>query len=122
MSSVFMKPSASILSMMAVLFFVTSSALGDASDVFMTNGIAKHHTGDLEGALTDFDKAIELAPSDGFIYMMRGAIKKEKGDLDGALRDLNKAIELDPKLGEPYYSRGVIKRTKGDLDGSNADF
>jgi tetratricopeptide (TPR) repeat protein len=84
--------------------------------------IALAHKGDLDGALTDLTKAIELEPNDGYDYMIRGLFKKEKGDLDGAMADYNKAIELEPDFSGAYNNRGVLKKNKSDLDGALADY
>src|ERR1017187_7619496 len=88
--------------LLAVLFLVAASAFGSSADDYVTNGIALAHKGDLDGALTDLTKAIELEPNDGYDYMIRGLFKKDKDDLDGAMADYNKAIELEPDFFGAY--------------------
>lgn len=51
---------------------------------------------DLDGALDDFTKAIELKPEYAEAYYFRGLAKQAKGDVDGAVADFAKAIELKP--------------------------
>ena len=56
----------------------------------------KRVKGDLDGALTDLNRAIELNPNLAQIYTIRGKVKEAKGDLIGAAADFNKAVELKP--------------------------
>ena len=84
-------------------------------------GIAKRKKGDLDGAIADFTKAIELKPNYAEAYANRGNAKQAKGDLDGAIADSTNAIELKPDDAEAYTNRGNAKRAKGDLDGAIAD-
>ena len=92
-----------------------------AEDYF-ERGNAKLHKGDLDGALADYDKAIELNPDYVVAYNNRGFTKSKKGDLDGALADCDKAIELNPDYAVAYNNRGIAKWHKGDLVGALADY
>ena len=51
---------------------------------------------DWSGAITHFNRAIELNPNYVEAYGNRGAAKNANKDLDGALVDFDKAIELKP--------------------------
>jgi len=57
-------------------------------------GLAKQKKGDLNGAMVDYNQAIELNPQYGLAYRNRGNAKRKKGDLDGAIADFNRAIKL----------------------------
>ena len=85
-------------------------------------GIAKGVQGDVDGAIADFTRAIELNPKYSTAYTNRGLAKKNKGDLDGAIADCNRAIELDPKDAGPYSNRGIARQAQGDLNGAIADY
>ena len=63
---------------------------------------------DINGALLDFSKAIDLYPSFAMAYNNRGAIKLYLKDYDGALKDLNKSIILNPKDDWAYYNRALV--------------
>jgi len=107
---------------------------------FLKRATAKEKDGDLDGAIEDFTRAIELDPENVGCYIRRGATKEAKGDSDGALGDYHRAMELDTEWGGPYYSRcgkfgegdlpsamayycrGVFKRRNKDLDGAINDF
>ena len=86
------------------------------------SGVEKLNKRDYDGAIADFNSALELDPKYALAYNYRGDAKQNKGDLDGAIADYNRAIELDPKNGVTYLGRGYAKRTKGDHDGAIADY
>jgi len=70
-----MKPSMRIPSLLAALFFIASSALGDDATNYNKSGEVKFIKGDLNGALADCNKAIELKSDyrgfrDGFKLMV----------------------------------------------------
>jgi tetratricopeptide (TPR) repeat protein len=76
----------------------------------------------LDQALADYSKAIELDPKFGAAYSSRGRVYHEKGDLDEALADYCKAIELDPNFEATFVVRGGVYHEKGDLDEALADY
>jgi tetratricopeptide (TPR) repeat protein len=86
------------------------------------SGLKKQHEGDLDGAIADYTRAIELNPNYPEAYNNRGNIKGAKEDHDGAIADLSRAIELDPKHTISYNNRGVQRLEKHDLEGAIADF
>jgi tetratricopeptide (TPR) repeat protein len=78
--------------------------------------------GDMDGAIADFNRAIEIYPKDAAPFYNRGIARQSKGDLDGAMADFDRTIELDPQNAPAYYNRGNIKKAKGDADGAQADY
>jgi Flp pilus assembly protein TadD len=56
----------------------------------------------LDGAIADYNHAIELDPKSGLAYNNRGVVKKIKGDLNGAIADHNQALELEPKHADDF--------------------
>ncbi len=91
------------------------------SAAFFNSGATKRAQGDLEGAIADFTKTIELRPDFMAAYVNRGIAKQAKRDLDGAIADFTKAIELQPDNVAAHVCRGSAKHAKGDLDGAIAD-
>ncbi len=92
------------------------------ASAYVQRGVLERSKGDLEGALADFNKAIENRPDFTEIYVVRGTIKNDKGDLDGAVADYNKAIEMNPKLAIAYCARGLLNYNSHKFTDALADF
>lgn len=93
-----------------------------SSDVYFLRGEAKRENSDLDGAIADFTKTIEIDPQAAWAYCNRGLAKRDKGDLDGAIGDWDKTIEIDPQGALGYIFRGDAKRKKGEFDSAVADY
>src|SRR4029077_562879 len=76
-------------------------------------GLAREAKGDHDGAIADYNRAIDFNPKYAGAYNNLGVAKQAKGDLDGAIADFNRAIELDPKLAISYHNRGLAQKAKG---------
>jgi Flp pilus assembly protein TadD len=75
----------------------------------------------LDKAITDFTKAIQLAPDDASLYLWRGVAFRAKGQLDEAIADLTEAIRLSPKGPRAYVERSRAFKQKGQIDEAEAD-
>jgi len=89
---------------------------------YADRGIAKLQKSDWDGAIADFNRALQFDPKLAQAYDNRGLAKTEKCDLDGAIADFNHALQFNPKNGRAYNNRGNAKAHKGDFDGAIADF
>ncbi len=94
-------------------------------------GIIKYQAGDYDGAIADFDNAINYESDTAFsmIYSYRGIAKTKLGEFSGAIEDFDKAIDLQPtnimhyaNWVKNYYNRGVARFYINDLDGACADW
>jgi tetratricopeptide (TPR) repeat protein len=102
--------------------FLAQSSKQKAVDYLML-GAQKAKQLDYNGALVDFDRAIQIDPNFSYAYNARGAIKSESKDFRGGLADFNRAIQLDPNLAGAYKNRAVLKTSKlNDIQGGLADF
>lgn len=63
--------------------------------------------GQYQKALSDYDYAIKLAPTNADLYVNRGITKGKTGKLNDAIADFDKAISLNPKLAGAYSNRGL---------------
>jgi tetratricopeptide (TPR) repeat protein len=105
-----------------VATFAITNKIGLQPSDYYTRGCAEQVKGDLDDAIADMTKAIELKPDFVVAYVGRGLVKGHKGDFDGAIADFTKTIELKPDAILAYVNRSVAKRMKGDLDGAIADY
>jgi len=112
-----------LLSILILICYTTLpiNAQNSAEEYFIS-GVGKLASGDYQGAINDFNKAIEINPKDADAYYNRGFAKAKLGDYRKAIEDFNKAIEINPKIAEAYYSRGVAKGNLGDYRGAIEDY
>ena len=58
--------------------------------------------GELDLAIKDFTRAIEIDPGLASVYNNRGESRHKKGDLAAAESDYRQALKLDPDFGKAY--------------------
>src|SRR5262245_1026324 len=85
-------------------------------------GVTRRETGDLDGALADFNRAIAMDPRSAWAYFGRGTILGEQGKLDEAITDFDRAIELDPQFALAYANRGLARLRRGENYIAKKDF
>jgi tetratricopeptide (TPR) repeat protein len=102
------------------------SSESDRSDApgeeLVNRGIEKAKDGDLDGAIANFDRAIELNPNDDVPYYNRAQAKRLKKDTAGAIADYTRAIELGSTNPAASNNRGNARVENNDRDGAIADF
>lgn len=99
--------------------FLSDKNLGIAHNA---RGIAREISKELDGALADFERAVELLPDDAISLRNRGRLLAAKRDFKRAFKDLDRAIELNPKEAMAYYDRGVAFQRWGKRFEAEADF
>ncbi|MEO6104018.1 MAG: tetratricopeptide repeat protein [Pseudoxanthomonas sp.] len=75
----------------------------------------------LESALADCQRAIELDPADANHLNSRGFVYFRLDRFDLAIRDYNTAIAADPPVASSFYVRGLARARTGDRAGADAD-
>jgi len=88
----------------------------------VNRGIEKGKQGDLDGAIADFDRAIEIDPKDDAPYFNRAQAKWQKKDTAGAIADYTRAIELGSQNPAAYNNRGNARSDNNDQAGAIADY
>ena len=76
---------------------------------------------DNNGALEDYNIAIELNPKDAEAFNNRGVVKKRLDFNVGALSDYSQAIALNPNDSIAYANRGRLKKLYFDNEGAAID-
>lgn len=89
---------------------------------YVKRGRAKVSLGDFRGAITDFDKAVNLKAGDAELIAERAQAKVRMGDYKGAVIDYTHAIGFNPMLAGVHMQRAYAKKQLGDLRGAAADF
>ncbi len=65
-------------------------------------------------ALYNYNKAIELKPTDVEFVVNRGATYAKLGDFQNSIANLNQAEQIDPSFANIYLNRSVIYNQTGD--------
>ena len=94
----------------------------DSATLYNERGIAFNNKGQLDFAITDYNKTIEIKPEFAAAYNNRGAAYYDKGNFELAIEDYNKAIEMKPEFIEVYNNRGSVYYAKGQLEQAISDF
>lgn len=92
------------------------------ADAYNYRGLAFGYIGDVENAIGDFEKAIQLDPKFTEAYLNRGSAYLSLKEVQKALDDFGKVISLDPKNPEVFYQRGRIYYNQGDAKKAIVDF
>jgi len=99
-----------------------SPANEQSVEELVNRGIEKGKEGDLDGAIAEFTRAIELNPKDDAPYYNRAQAKWLKKDGAGAIADYTRAIELGSTNPAAYNNRGNARAENNDRDGAIADY
>jgi len=78
--------------------------------------------GDLDKAIMNFTKAIELKPQLAEAFYFRGLAEKGTGELGKAISDFSKVIDFQGEyVIDAYYERGIIESNQGNNKQAIAD-
>ncbi|MEE9585263.1 MAG: tetratricopeptide repeat protein, partial [Candidatus Brocadiales bacterium] len=69
--------------------------------------------GMLEGAVTEYEEAIELDPKLAGAYTGLGLVYDKRGKLERAIYNHKKALEIDPNLAEAHKNLGMVYHKQG---------
>jgi tetratricopeptide (TPR) repeat protein len=116
-----MKEIAQILTIISLALFLNSCE-SCSSNNHVRNAVDKFNSGDQQGAIISYDKAIEINPNNSEAFRKRGYVKFNLVDYTGAKFDYDKAINLDPRDEVAYYYRGLVKFRINDFSGALTDF
>jgi tetratricopeptide (TPR) repeat protein len=107
---------------MVTLLTMAASAFCDSYVEYLNRGNAKYDKGDWDGAIADYNQAIELKPDYAAAFDNRGNAKRKKGDLDGAIADYTQAIVYEPDTEAASENGGNGDKEKDDRASSFSDF
>ncbi len=83
----------------------------------MNRAMALGNTGQLDAAVADVTRALELNPDHHHGWYLKGSIEAQQGDQDvEALVSLERALEINPGFASAWFNKGVIHRRRGEID------
>lgn len=91
---------------------VTNNARAD----FFSIGERRLEEKDYEGAIAEFNRALDLNPDDLYAFFNRAAAYNALGEYSAALEDLDRALDIDPELDRAYSSKGIVYSSMGEYD------
>ena len=78
--------------------------------------------GQIDEALKDYSRAIELSPNNAAAYTNRGIIYSEKGEFDLAIKDYFSALKINPDSTNAYNNRGNAYTNINEIDFAIQDY
>lgn len=116
MEPVMRKSSVFYLCFSLVLFFggriFAQNMKADAAKIY-NDGYSKSQSGDYQGALTDFEKALKIQ-KDYRIYYQMGIAQARLKEYKDAISDFQNALKANPKFYSPYNDIGNAYFALGD--------
>jgi tetratricopeptide (TPR) repeat protein len=98
------------------------SRFSDFADAYYVRGWALRERNQPERALTDFNRALELAPRRGATLSQRALTYARIKEYDKALVDYDRALELEPRSAPFFNDRGLVYLDLKDYKRAIADF
>ena len=83
---------------------------------YLDKGIEELRTGDLDIALDNMNKSIELRNDWDISYFYRAVVNQALKNFDDALLDYTKALQINPKMTDAYYNRAEILLSRKDIE------
>ena len=87
----------------------------DLSSLYLLSnlGSVEYLCGNFEASINHLEKAIELAPYDGYSYGTLAIVKSQGGRAEEAIDDAIISIALSPEIAESYLGLGIILYDRG---------
>ena len=97
-------------------------ALPDEPALWSNRGNVRVSQNKIEGAISDYDRAIALDPLQPDPYLNRGAAYEAVGNWQQAIDDYNRVLKLSPDDPAAYNNRGNAKGAQGDWNAALKDY
>ena len=94
----------------------------DSYQAWCLRGDYKRDNHDIQGALQDYNKSLELKPDNQLCLIDRSQIFIELKDYPAVLQDCNAALRLDPSAVNAYINRGIAYDGLGNKTAEMQDY
>lgn len=98
------------------LFSQVSDQVKEQAQVYREEGYKLQSKGDFAGALTYYQKAVQMAPYYYEAYNDVGVVYESLGDKDAAIEMYEKAISINPQYLAPYANLALLYEEEGDVE------
>ena len=99
-----------------VILFTGFNSLSQSADDHFINAFSKYMSGDKEGAIEEYSKAIELKNDYADAFFNRAILYDNLENYKAAINDYTSVIAINPNSAEAYLNRGMdyklINKTK----------
>jgi tetratricopeptide (TPR) repeat protein len=95
--------------------------LPEDARAFANRGATHARRGDLDRAIEDLTRAVEIDPQLASAWFNRGLARERKGETSLAILDYSRAIAIAPDHAALWARRAVARGTLGDYDGCIED-
>src|SRR5262249_7052130 len=106
----------------AIDYYTAEIAMHPASGLYNNRGNLWHDRGALDNAISDFNAAIQLDPTNAAAYCNRGGALSDKKEFDQAIADFDAALKLDANFATAYRGRGMAWQFKQNYGKALADY
>jgi tetratricopeptide (TPR) repeat protein len=93
----------------------------DLAEAFSNRGRAYYGKGDLDRAMADYDRALDIDASSAVLFYRRCVLHLFWSDYGHAIDACTKSLALDPDFAVAFNGRGNAYAAKGDTDRAIAD-
>ena len=90
--------------------------------LYYARSAALFDRGELDRALSDAERALEINPDSPDAYNMRGIVRAATGAYAEAIEDLTRAVELSPDDKMAFHNRGLSYAAIGDYASALSDY
>ncbi|MDX1993873.1 MAG: tetratricopeptide repeat protein [bacterium] len=93
----------------------------DYTPAYINRAITQVRVRNLEAALADYDRVLELEPQNIAAVNNRGIVRMARGEYDEALADFNRTLELEDNYILGLNNRAVLYAVRGEYENAIAD-
>ncbi len=103
-------------------YYPTPVLRDESAEACNSRGTCRYASGDADGALAEFNRALTLKPNYAEATNNRGILRHSTRQFEFAIQDFDLAIQAEPGFAQAHNNRGVARQALGDLAGALADF